>query len=122
METYIRGVLFRLAGAIAGAAVWLGLIVLALANFDTQVPFVEDLEATWLFWLVALVVVVAVFLIRRRLDAGPGWGAFAIGFLAPLVGLFANARVGDGGGTWLWIPILVILLVPLPSLSRTATT
>lgn len=122
METYIRSVLFRLAGAITGAAVWLGLIVLALANFDTPVGLPEDLRATWPFWLAALVVLIVVYLVRRRLGPGPGWGAFAIGFIAPLVGLFANASLGDGGGTWFWIPIVVMVLVPLPSPSRTAVS
>lgn len=120
METYIRSVLFRLAGAIAGAALWLGMIVLALANFDTPVGLPEDLRATWPFWLVGLVVVVGVYLVRRRVGPGPGWGAFAIGFVAPLVGLFANANLGNGGGTWFWIPILVMVLVPLPSAAHTA--
>lgn len=122
METYIRSVLFRLAGAIAGAALWLGLIVLALANFDTPVGLPEDLRATWPFWLVGLVVVVGVYLVRRRVGPGPGWGAFAIGFVAPLVGLFANANLGNGGGTWFWIPILVMVLVPLPSAAHTAAS
>lgn len=122
METYIRSVLFRLAGAIAGAALWLGMIVLALANFDTPVGLPEDLRATWPFWLVGLVVVVGVYLVRRRVGPGPGWGAFAIGFVAPLVGLFANANLGNGGGTWFWIPILVMVLVPLPSAAHTAAS
>ncbi|HJQ77579.1 MAG TPA: hypothetical protein VJ948_10020 [Acidimicrobiia bacterium] len=122
METYIRSVLFRLAGAIAGGAIWIGLIVLALANFDTPVGLPEDLRATWPFWLVALVVVLVVYLVRRRIGPGPGWGAFGIGFFAPLVALFANANLGDGGGIWFWIPIVVMVLVPLPIPSRSAVS
>jgi hypothetical protein len=122
METYLRSVLFRLAGAIAGAAVWIGLIVLALANFDTPVGVPEELRATWPFWLVALSVVGGVYLVRRRLGPGPGWGAFAIGFLAPLLGLLANANLGGGGGLWFWIPIAVLVLIPLPTPARSATS
>lgn len=114
MSIYARSVLFRLAGALAGAALWLGLIVLALANFDTPTGLPEELRATWPFWLVALVIAVGTFLVRRRLGPGPGWGAFAIGVVAPFVGLIFNANFGGGGGFWFWLPVLVIILVPLP--------
>ncbi|HEX6221929.1 MAG TPA: hypothetical protein VF115_12615 [Acidimicrobiia bacterium] len=114
MSPYTRTLLFRIAGAFAGAALWLGLIVLALANFDTPVGFPEELQATWPFWLVAIVITVGVFLARRRLGPGPGWGAFAIGVIAPFVGLIFNANFGGGGGLWFWLPVLVIIFVPLP--------
>ena len=114
MSNYPRSVLFRLAGAFAGAALWLGLIVLALTNFDTPAGLPEELQATWPFWLVAIVITVAVFLVRRRLGPGPGWGAFAIGAVAPFVGLVLNANMGGGGGLWFWIPVLFMVFVPLP--------
>ena len=116
VSTYPRSILFRLAGAFAGAALWLGLIVLALTNFDTPAGFPEELQATWPFWLVAVLITVVVFLVRRRLGPGPGWGAFAIGVVAPFAGLILNANVGGGGGLWFWIPILVMVFVPLPGL------
>jgi hypothetical protein len=106
--------LFRLAGAFAGAALWLGLIVLALTNFDTPAGVPEELEATWPFWLVAVLMTVGVFLVRRRLGPGPGWGAFGIGVIAPFIGLILNANMGGGGGVLFWIPILVLILIPLP--------
>jgi hypothetical protein len=115
MSNYPRSVLFRLAGAIAGAGLWLGLIVYALANFDSPAGLPEELQATWPFWLVTLVVTVAVFLIRRRLGPGPGWGAFLLGSVAPFIGLLLNARMTENGGAiWFWIPIAVIVLIPLP--------
>ena len=120
MTQYPRSVLFRLAGAVAGAAVWIGLIVLALANFDTPAGLSEEWRATWPFWLVALAVTVTVFVVRRRLGPGPGWGAFAIGAVAPFIGLLINARLGDGGGLWFWLPILLIVLVPLPAIGGEA--
>ena len=118
MSSYHRSVLFRLAGAIAGAAVWIGLIVLALANFDTPVGPSEELRATWPFWVIALAVTLAVFFFRRRLGPGPGWGAFALGFIAPFLGLLINANVGGGGGLWFWLPVALIVLLPLPSFGR----
>lgn len=114
MSNYPRSVLFRLAGAFAGAALWLGLIVLALTNFDTPAGLPEELQATWPFWLVAIVITVGVFLVRRRLEPGPGWGMFAIGVVAPFVGLVLNANMGGGGGLWFWIPVLFLVFVPLP--------
>lgn len=117
MSTYLRSVLFRLAGAFAGGAAGLGVIVLALTNFDTPASLPEEIRATWPFWLVAVLVVAVVFVVRRRLGPGPGWGTFAIGFLAPIAGLFVNANVGDGGGLGFWIPIVVLLLVPIPRTS-----
>ncbi|HUG32955.1 MAG TPA: hypothetical protein VMM14_08685 [Acidimicrobiia bacterium] len=120
MNSYLRSVLLRIAGVVAGGAVWLGLIVLALANFDTPVGFTEELEATWPFWLTALVVTGLVFSLLRRAGAGPGWGSFAIGVIAPFFGLLANASLGDGGGLWFWLPIAVLVLVPLPRMGATA--
>jgi hypothetical protein len=122
MSHYSRSVLFRLAGVIAGGSFWFGMIVLALANFDTPAGFPEELRVTWPFWLVALIVVVAVFLVRRRLGPGPGWGAFLIGALAPFVGLILNARLDSGGFLWFWLSIAVIVLVPLPALRRPSTS
>lgn len=116
MADYPRSVLFRFAGAIAGAAVWLGLIVLALTNFDTPAGLPEEISATWPFWLVAAVVVVIVFLVRRRLGPGPGWGAFVIGFIAPFFALLANAQTTNA--VWFWIVLAAFILVPLPSLGR----
>jgi len=114
VPTYPRSVLFRLAGAFAGAALWLGLIVLALTNFDTPAGLPEELQATWPFWLVAVLTTGGVFLVRGRLGPGPGWGAFAIGVVAPFVGLILNANMGGGGGLFFWIPVLVMVFVPLP--------
>lgn len=116
MSSYPRSVLFRLAGAFAGAALWLGLIILALTNFDTPAGLPEELQATWPFWLVALLMTVGTFLVRRRLGPGPGWGAFAIGVVAPFIGLILNANMGGGGGLWFWIPVLLLIFVPLPRL------
>ena len=90
------------------------MIVLALANFDTPVGPLEELNATWLFWLVAIAVTVAVFFALRRLGPGPGWPSFLVGFVAPFLGLLLNARIGGGGGIWFWLPIVVLVLVPLP--------
>jgi hypothetical protein len=114
MSSYLRSVLVRLAGAVAGAAIWFGLIVLALSNFDSPVGFPEEFEATWPFWLTALVVTGLVFWGLRRAGPGPGWGVFAIGVVVPFVGLIVNARVGTGGGWGFWIPIAFFVLVPIP--------
>lgn len=114
VSSYPRSVLFRLAGAFAGAALWFGLIVLALANFDSPVGLPEELRATWPFWLVAILVTSGVYLVRRRLGPGPGWGAFAIGVVAPFIGLILNANMGGGGGLMFWLPVLALVLVPLP--------
>lgn len=119
MSSYPRSVLFRLAGALAGAALWLGLIVLALTNFDTPAGVPEELQATWPFWLVAVLITGVAFLVRRRLGPGPGWGAFAIGVVAPFIGLILNANIGGGGGLLFWIPVLVMILVPLPRFGQT---
>ncbi len=119
MSSYPRSVLFRLAGALAGAALWLGLIVLALTNFDTPAGVPEELQATWPFWLVAVLITGVAFLVRRRLGPGPGWGAFAIGVVAPFIGLILNANIGGGGGLLFWIPVLVMILVPLPQFGQT---
>lgn len=114
MSTYPRSVLFRIAGAFAGAAFWLGLIVLALTNFDSPAGLPEEIRATWPFWVAAVVITVGVFLVRRRLGPGPGWGAFALGAVAPFVGLILNANMGGSGGLWLWIPVLLMVFIPLP--------
>lgn len=116
MADYPRSVLFRFAGVIAGAAVWLGLIVLALTNLDTPAGFPDQVSATWPFWAVAAVVLVIVFFVRRRLGPGPGWGAFIIGFIAPFFALLANAQMSNG--IWFWVILAVFILVPLPSLGR----
>ena len=120
MTKYVRSVLVRFAGAMAGAAIWLGLIVLALANFDQPVGFVEDLEATWVFWVIALAIVFIVLFALRRAEPGPSWGSFAIGFIAPLIGLILNANVGSGGGWWFWLPVLALVFVPRPGTRRPA--
>jgi hypothetical protein len=119
MPSYPRSVLFRTAGVIAGGSFWLGMIVLALANFDTPAGFPEELRATWPFWLITLAITAAVFFVRRRLGPGPGWGAYAIGLIAPFFGLLLNARLTDGGA-WFWLPIIVLVLSPLPSFGKTA--
>lgn len=120
MSHYARSVLFRLAGAIAGGAFWFGLIILALANFDTPAGFPEELRVTWPFWLVTLIVLVGVFVVRRRMGPGPGWWAFFIGAFAPFVGLILNARINSGGFLWFWLSIAVIVLIPLPASRRYA--
>lgn len=117
MSSYPRSVAFRVAGVIAGGSFWIGLIVLAVANMDTPVGFPDELRATWPFWLVALAVTLTVFFVRRRLGPGPGWGSYAIGLIAPFIGLLVNARVG-GGGSWFWLPVVFLVLVPLPALGR----
>lgn len=115
MPNYLRSVLFRVAGALAGMSLWVGLIVLALANLDERGPLPDSVSATWPFWLVTLAIAAGAFFVRRRLGPGPGWGAFAIGVFAPFVGLFINANLGDGGGLWFWLPVLVLIFVPLTS-------
>jgi len=117
VSNYPRSVLFRLAGGFAGAALWLGLIVLALTNFDGPAGLPEELQATWPFWVVAVVITVGVFIVRRRLGPGPGWGAFALGVVAPFVGLILNANTGGGGGLWFWIPVLLMVFVPIPRIA-----
>lgn len=115
MSTYVRSILFRVAGAFAGMSLWTGLIVLALANFDSVQEFPDSLEVTWPFWAVALIITIGVYLVRRRLDPGPGWGAYVIGVMAPFVGLFLNANFSGAGGFWFWGPVLALILVPLAS-------
>lgn len=88
--------------------------MLALANFDTPVGLPEELSATWPFWLVLLLVVGVMIAALRRLGPGPGWPSFFVGFVAPLIGLVLNARLGGGGGLWFWLPIAVLVLAPLP--------
>ena len=112
MDGYPRSVLFRFLGAVAGMALWLGLIVLALTNFDTPAGLPEELSATWPFWLAAIAVTVGVFFALRRLGPGPGWGAFALGVIAPFLGLLLNAQTGDP--MWFWLVVAAIVLVPLP--------
>ena len=113
MSGYPRSVLFRFLGVLAGSALWLGLIVLALANFDSPAGFPEDLQATWPFWLVAVLVTAGVYLLRRRLGPGAGWGSFALGILASFLALLVNARTG--AAVWFWLILAVAVLVPLPS-------
>lgn len=113
MDGYLRSVIFRFIGAIAGMALWLGLIVLALTNFDTPAGLPEEIRATWPFWLVTILVTVAVFFALRRLGPGPGWGAFALGVIAPFLGLLLNAQTGNA--MWFWLVVAFIVLVPLPS-------
>lgn len=62
-----------------------------------------------------------VFLVRRRLGPGPGWGAFAVGVFAPFLGLLLNANLDGGGGMMFWLPVLFVVLVPLPAFSRSGT-
>lgn len=112
MDGYTRSVLFRFSGAIAGMALWLGLIVLALTNFDTPAGLPEEFRATWPFWLVAILITVGVFLALRRLGPGPGWGAFAVGVVGPFLGLLLNAQTGNP--MWFWLVVGFIVLVPLP--------
>lgn len=119
MNGYPRSVLFRFLGVITGLALFLGLIVLALTNFDTPAGLPEEFQATWPFWLVALLITVGVFVALRRLGPGPGWGAFALGIVASFLALMLNARTGDA--MWFWIVLAVVVLVPLPS-RRTAET
>lgn len=108
---YRRSVLFRFAGVLAGMSLWTGLIVYALINLDSEQGLPNSLEVTWPYWFVAVAITLGVFLVRRRLGAGPGWGAFVIGVIAPFVGLLLNANFG--GGIWFWVPVLVLVLVPL---------
>ena len=118
MSGYPRSVIFRFVGAIAGTTLFLGLIVLALTNFDTPASFPEEFQATWPFWLITLGITVAVFFVRRRLGPGPGWGSYAIGLLAPFFGLLVNARTGSG--MWFWVIVVALVVVPLPNLRRSA--
>lgn len=118
MNGYPRSVLFRFLGALAGAALWLGFIVLALTNFDSPAGLPEELQATWPFWLVAIVVTIGVFFLRRRMGPGPGWGMFAMGVFIPFVGLLVNAR--SGNGMWFWLIVAGLVLIPLPGRKRTA--
>lgn len=117
MSTYLRSVGFRLAGAVAGGALWVGLIVWALANFDSPVGLPDSLQATWPFWVIAGLIAVGTYLVRRRLGPGPGWGMFFIGVFAPFVGLSLNARVGDGA-LWFWLAVAIVILIPIPSRRR----
>lgn len=120
MSHYPRSVVFRVLGVVAGGAIWFGLIVLALANFDTPVGFPEEMKVVWPFLLVALALIVSTFFVRRRLGPGAGWGAFMMGVMAPFVGLVANANLGDGGWLWFWVPILVVVLLPWPKFRQRA--
>lgn len=120
MNGYLRSVGFRFAGVIAGGALWLSLIVWALSAWGGPSGLPETIEVTWPFWVVAFVVTVAVFLIRRRLGPGPGWGMFLIGAAAPFVALSVNARFADGA-IWFWAVLALVVLLPLPTLRRRQT-
>lgn len=115
MRGYPRSVLFRFLGALAGVALFLGLIVLALANFDTPAGVPEEFNATWPFWLVVVLVTGAVFLLRRRLGRGPGWGAFVIGVAGSFLALIVNARTGNA--LWFWLILAAMILIPYPTTS-----
>lgn len=113
MDGYPRSVLFKFLGVVAGLALFFGLIVLALTNFDTPAGLPEEFRATWPFWLVSLAVVVGVFVSLRRLGPGPGWGAFVIGVGAAFLALMINARTGNP--MWFWVVLAAAVLVPLPN-------
>ena len=113
MNGYLRSVIFRFMGALTGAALFIGLIVLALTNFDTPAEPPEEFSATWPFLLVVVLVTGGAFFLRRRLGSGPGWGAFAVGVVGAFVALFANARTDNV--IWFWLILAAIILVPYPT-------
>ncbi|HEX5672089.1 MAG TPA: hypothetical protein VFY46_05140 [Acidimicrobiia bacterium] len=116
MSNYPRSVLLRLAGALVSIALWLGLILLALANMDIgglTVP--EGLRAGWPFWVGAAVLILIVFLTLRRAAPGPGWGTFLIGLVIPEVAFFINRLAATEIGMVFWIATAALILVPLPS-------
>jgi len=115
---YSRSVLFRFLGALAGGALFLGLIVLALTNFDTPAGLPEEFNATWPFWLVVLLVTGGVFLLRRRLGRGPGWSAYAMGVVGSFLALIVNARTGNA--LWFWLILAAVILIPYPTPSASA--
>ncbi|HEU4319865.1 MAG TPA: hypothetical protein VFS66_07255 [Acidimicrobiia bacterium] len=118
MPGYLRSVLFRFLGALAGVALFLGLIVLALTNFDTPAGLPEEFNATWPFWLAVVLVTGGVFLLRRRLGAGPGWGAYAVGVAGAFLALILNARTGNA--LWFWLILAAVILIPYPTRSAPA--
>ena len=118
MSGYPRSVLFRFFGVLAGTALFLGLIVLALTNFDTPAGLPEELGATWPFWLVVVVVTSGVFLLRRRFGQGPGWGAYSMGVVGAFVALLINAQ--SGNAMWFWLILAGVILVPYPTLRSPA--
>lgn len=112
--SYFRSVFLRAAGAVVAIAVWLGLIVFALANLDTGLPASEGLAGGWPFWLVAVLITVGVALWLRRLGSGPRWGHFFLGLLIPEVAFFLNRLASVEISLVFWVTVLLLAVLPLP--------
>jgi hypothetical protein len=114
---YGRSVLLRVAGVVTSIAIWLGLIVFALDNFDGGLPRSEGLGGGWPFWIGALVIIGAVAFSLGR-SGRPGWGAFLLGLLIPEVAFLVNRLVMTEISWVFWVVVALLVLVPFPSRRR----
>ena len=107
--------ILRIAGAVVSIAVWLGLIVFALDNFDNGLPDSEGLGGGWPFWIGAVVIVGVVAFFLGRSPGAPGWGSFLIGLLIPEVAFFINRLFTTEISIIFLIAVAILVLIPLPS-------
>jgi hypothetical protein len=111
---YGRSVVLRIAGAVTSIAIWLGLIVFALDNFDNGLPRSEGLGGGWPFWIGALVIIVVVSYSLSRSPRRPGWGSFFLGLLIPEVAFFINRLFTTEISLIFLFAVAVLALLPLP--------
>lgn len=115
----MRSVLLRAAGATVAIALWLMLLILALANLDTGLPE-QPISTIWPFLAVVVAIILAVAYWLNRRPGSPGWLHFLIGLLIPEIAFVVNRLFQVEVGPFFWIAVLVLVLIPLPARSRTA--